>query len=214
VSLPRLPHVFLTLAPTGATRADDREALVTAVATAHAVDRSAVRAGRVCAHCGETGHGRPWAEVEGARSVGVSLARTTDLVALAVGPGDVGVDLERPSRVAAAPLDVFTAGERERGAGDVRVLAACWAAKEAVLKRDGRGLRVDPAEVDVDVGRGTAVFEGVEQPVTLLFPDDDLVVAVAAGGLPVVASSTVASSTVASSTVPSSTAADGVSAGA
>ena len=184
MSLPRLPHVVLTLVPTGATRDVDREALLAAVASAHDVDRSRLRAGRVCGHCGGTDHGRPWVTVDGS-AVGAGLARTTGVVALAVSPDPVGVDVERVSRVAAAPLDVFTAGERDRADGDVRVLAACWAAKEAVLKRDGRGLRVDPADVDVDVRRGTAVFEGVEHPVTLSFPDADLVVAVAAGGLPV-----------------------------
>lgn len=202
MSLPRLPHVVLTLAPTGATRADDREALLTSVASAYAVGPSAVRAGRVCGHCGGTDHGRPWVEVDGS-AVGVSLARTSGVrtpgvrtpgvrtpgvLALVVGPAglDVGVDVERVARVAAAPLDAFTPGEQERADGDARVLAACWAAKEAVLKRDGRGLRVDPAAVDVDVPRGVAVFAGAEQPVTFLFPDDDLVVAIAAAGLPVV----------------------------
>ena len=184
MSLPRLPHVVLTLVPTGATRDVDREALLAAVASAHDVDRSRLRAGRVCGHCGGTDHGRPWVTVDGS-AVGAGLARTTGVVALAVSPDPVGVDVERVSRVAAAPLDVFTAGERDRADGDVRVLAACWAAKEAVLKCDGRGLRVDPADVDVHVRRGTAVFEGVEHPVTLSFPDADLVVAVAAGGLPV-----------------------------
>ncbi|WP_420367922.1 4'-phosphopantetheinyl transferase family protein [Curtobacterium sp. L1-20] len=188
MSLPRLPHVVLTLAPTGASRADDREALLTAVASALAVDRSAVRAGRVCPHCGDTAHGRPWARIDGS-AVGVSLARTGGTLALAVGPEAVGVDVERVSRVAAAPLDAFTSGERDRAAGDVRVLAACWAAKEAVLKRDGRGLRVDPTAVDVDVNRGTALFDGVAHPLALFRPERDLVVAVATGGLPVVLTS-------------------------
>lgn len=177
--------VALTLRSTGVTRASDREALLAAVASATGAEVAAVRAGRVCPHCGASDHGRPWATVDG-HAVGVSLARTTGLLALAVGPGDIGVDVERVSRVAAAPLDAFTAGERTRAAGDVRSLAACWAVKEAVLKRDGRGLRVDPAAVDVDLGRGTAVFEGVEQPVTVLWPAEDVVLAVAAGAVPVV----------------------------
>ncbi|GAA3337775.1 hypothetical protein GCM10017714_06200 [Curtobacterium pusillum] len=184
MSLPRLPSVVLTLAPSGADRATDREALLAAVASATGVGTPAVRAGRVCPHCGATDHGRPWAEADGS-AVGVSLSRTTDLVALAVGPGNLGVDVERVSRVSAAPLDAFTAGERARAAGDARALTACWAVKEAVLKRDGRGLRVDPLSVDVDLDRGVAVFEGDEQPVTVLFPAADLVVAVAAGGVPV-----------------------------
>ena len=59
----------------------------------------------------------------------------------------------------------------------------------AVLKRDGRGLRVDPVEVETVLGRITrgigdhpAWFDGVVQPVTVLHLDDDLVLAVAAGG--------------------------------
>ncbi len=87
--------------------------------------------------------------------------------------------------MARAPLDAFTCGEIDRAAGDVGVLAACWAAKEAVLKRDGRGLRVDPRSVDVDVERGTVVLDGAAQAVVLVRPEHDLVVAVAAGGAPV-----------------------------
>jgi len=184
VSLPRLQAVALTLSTPGATRDDDREALLAAVVSATGRDGSVVRAGRVCPHCGGTDHGRPWAEVDGS-AVGVSLARTTGVLAIAVAPDVVGVDAERVSRVAAAPLDVFTPGERTRAEGDVRALAACWAVKEAVLKRDGRGIRVDPVSVDVDLAHGLAVLDGRPQPVTVLYPEDDVVVAVAAGGLPV-----------------------------
>ncbi|MFJ2979588.1 4'-phosphopantetheinyl transferase family protein [Curtobacterium sp. NPDC087082] len=183
MSLPRLQTVVVTIRRSGGSPDADREALLTAVASAAGVDVSAVRAGRVCPHCAATDHGRPWAEVDGS-AVGVSLARTTDLVALAVGPPGIGVDLERVSRVAAARLDAFTPGELARS-GDDTARAACWAVKEAVLKRDGRGLRVDPTRVDVDLGRGTAVLDGVSQPVTVLFPAVDVVLAVAAGGAPV-----------------------------
>ncbi len=179
-----LRSVVVTLRPAGADRAADREALVAAVAAAAAVGAGAVRAGRVCGHCGGVDHGRPWASV-GGRTVGVSLARTPGMAALAVGPGPVGIDVERVSRVAAAPLDAFSVRERSRAAGDTRALAACWAAKEAVLKRDGRGLRVDPGAVEVDLERGTAVLDGVEQPVWFAWPGADVVVAVAAGGVQV-----------------------------
>ncbi|WP_242088169.1 4'-phosphopantetheinyl transferase superfamily protein [Curtobacterium sp. DN_7.5] len=179
-----LQSVVMTLRPAGADRAADREALLAAVASATGVDVAAVRAGRVCAHCGSIAHGRPWATVDG-REVGVSMSRTTALTALAVAPDAVGVDVERVSRVAAASLDAFTPAELDRAVGDVGVLAACWAAKEAVLKRDGRGLRVDPRAVDVDVDRGRATLDGRVQPVVLARPGPDVVVAVAAGGLPV-----------------------------
>ena len=184
MSLPRLRSVVVTLAARGTDRAADREALVTAVAAACGPDRVTVRAGRSCAHCGGTDHGPPWAEVDG-DPVGVSLARTTGLLALAVGPGPLGVDVELVSRVAAAPLDVFTPDERSRIGDDARAHAACWAVKEAVRKRDGRGLRVDPASVEVDLVRRVARFDGTEQPVTVVFPAADVVVAVAAGGAPV-----------------------------
>ncbi|ROS67056.1 4'-phosphopantetheinyl transferase superfamily protein [Curtobacterium sp. PhB172] len=180
-----LQAVVVTLCAPGPDRAADREALVAAVAAAAAVETAAVRAGRVCPHCAGTDHGRPWATVHGT-AFGVSLSRTSGVVALAVAPGPVGVDLERVSRVGAAPLDVFTPGERERSAGDAGLLAACWAAKEAVLKRDGRGLRVDPLSVDVDVAAGTARFEGRDHPVSVHRPAPDLLLVVAAGGLPVV----------------------------
>lgn len=180
-----LQAVVVTLCATGPDRAADREALVAAVASAAGVETAAVRAGRVCPHCAGTDHGRPWATVHGT-AFGVSLSRTTGVLAVAVAPGTVGVDLERVSRVGAAPLDVFTPGERERSAGDADLLAACWAAKEAVLKRDGRGLRVDPLAVDVDVVDGTARFEGRDHPVSVHRPAPDLVLVVAAGGSPVV----------------------------
>ncbi|MFJ7287413.1 4'-phosphopantetheinyl transferase family protein [Curtobacterium sp. NPDC098951] len=183
MGLPLLQSVVVTLRASGPDRAADREALLAAVASATGVDVAAVRAGRVCPHCAATDHGRPWAEVDGS-AVGVSLARTTDLVALAVGPPGIGVDLERVSRVAAAPLDAFTPGELARS-GDATARAACWAVKEAVLKRDGRGLRVDPSRVEVDLVRGAATLDGAEQPVTVVFPGEDLVLAVAAGGVPV-----------------------------
>lgn len=179
-----LRSVVVTVAAPGPDRASDREALLAAVMAVTDADAPALRTGRVCPHCAATDHGRPWVTLDGA-TVGVSLARTTGALALAVGPDPLGVDLERASRVVAAPLDVFTAAERERAAGDPRRLAACWAAKEAVLKRDGRGLRVDPLAVDVDVEREVALFDGAEHAVTLRYPGPDLVLAVAAGGVPV-----------------------------
>ncbi|PZF14905.1 hypothetical protein DEJ25_03650 [Curtobacterium sp. MCPF17_011] len=117
------------------------------------------------------------------------------MVPSAIVPSGIGVDVERPSRVTAAELDAFTPGERQRAerSGSAAVhLTACWAVKEAVLKRDGRGLRVDPTEVDAVLGcitpepsGHTARFDGLVQPVTVLRLDDDLVLAVAAGSAPV-----------------------------
>ena len=170
--------------------ADGREALLAAVASAAGVDASAVRAGRVCPHCGSTAHGRPWATAAGT-TFPLSTASTPGVVAVAVVVGavpagtEVGVDVERVCRVAAAPLDAFGAGELA-GLVDERGRTAAWTVKEAVLKRDGRGLRVDPASVLVDLDGPVATFEGATQHVVVVHLDADLVLAVAAGGLPVV----------------------------
>ncbi|WP_181433436.1 4'-phosphopantetheinyl transferase superfamily protein [Curtobacterium sp. MCPF17_031] len=196
------------------TRAADREALVAFVADVTDTAEALVRVVRRCAHCGAADHGRPAAVVDG-HDIRVSLSRTTGVLALAavpsttspdtivpsaivpsaIVPSAIGVDVERPSRVTAAELDAFTPGERQRAerSGSAAVhLTACWAVKEAVLKRDGRGLRVDPTEVNAVLGcitpepsGHTARFDGLVQPVTVLRLDDDLVLAVAAGSAPV-----------------------------
>lgn len=180
---PGLQTVSVRVSAPGETRTADREALLAFVAEVTGADPTMVSGGRRCAHCGSTAHGRPWAAV-GDRQLGVSLSRTDGALALAVGPGALGVDVERVGRVAAAPLDVFAPGERARSAGHAALLAACWAGKEAVLKRDGRGMRVDPGAVDVDVAAGSAVLEGVTHAVTVVRLDEDLVLAVAADGVP------------------------------
>jgi hypothetical protein len=208
--------VTVRVLPAGASRASDREALVAFVAEVTGSDPGLVRVDRRCPDCGAPDHGRPEASVSGV-PVGAGLARTSGVTVLAVGPAPLGVDVERPSRVAAAPLDVFSVGERDRATGDVPVsvhLTACWAVKEAVLKRDGRGLRVDPSAVEAvlrplstgrsvgdrgpgvgDDGLGVGVpvpsagdharLAGADQAVVVLRVDEDLVLAVAAGGVAV-----------------------------
>lgn len=170
--------VTVRIAARGPDDAADREALLAFTAHVTGADPAQVVVGRRCPHCRRTDHGRPWASVDG-RPVGVGLARAPRALALAVGPDPLGIDLERVSRMTAAPLDdAFTPGEHRRAAGDPSALTACWAVKEAVLKHDGRGLRVDPARVDVDLGTGTARLEGDLHPVVVRWLDDDLVLAV------------------------------------
>lgn len=175
---PSLQAVTVRLAHPGGSRAADREALLAAVAEVTGAHPASTAVGRRCAHCGSDAHGRPWATVQGV-GVGVSLSRTPGVLALAVGPVGLGVDVERVSRVAAAPLDASTPGEHARYGADPGQLAACWAAKEAVLKRDGRGLRVDPASVDVELDAGRATLDGGLHPARVRWLDDDLVLAVA-----------------------------------
>jgi phosphopantetheinyl transferase len=176
---PSLQAVTVRVAHPGSSRAADREGLLAFTAEVTGADPAATAVGRRCAHCGSDTHGRPWATVHDL-AVGVSLSRTPGVLALAVGPVGLGVDVERVSRVAAAPLEASTPGERARYGADAALLTACWVAKEAVLKRDGRGLRVDPASVDVELDAGTARLDGTVHRVRVLRLDDDLVLAVAA----------------------------------
>ena len=175
---PSLQAVTVRLAHPGRSSAADREALLASLTELTGADPASTAVGRRCAHCGSDTHGRPWATVHGV-AVGVSLSRTPGVLALAVGPVGLGVDVERVSRVAAAPLDASTPGEHARYGADPARLTACWAAKEAVLKRDGRGLRVDPASVDVDLDTGRATLDGGLHPVRVRWLDHDLVLAVA-----------------------------------
>lgn len=91
-----------------------------------------------CAGCGRYGHGRPY--LRGRPGVGVSLSHADGLVAAAVGPGSVGVDVE-PSTRRPGPLSVLrrllpeaelreATASRDPGAALLRL----WVRREAVLK--------------------------------------------------------------------------------
>jgi 4'-phosphopantetheinyl transferase len=122
-----------------------------AVLEAHARDLVGplVRVVRSCDRCGSDDHGRP-------RLVGavghVSMSRAGGLLVTAVSERPVGVDVASVAAVEAAPLDAFTPGELVVIDGQDapgRERTRLWAAKEAVLKLDGRGLDVDPRVVEV-----------------------------------------------------------------
>jgi 4'-phosphopantetheinyl transferase len=154
-------------------RAADRAALVALAARVLGVDAATLRLDRRCPNCGGLDHGRP--TIAGG-AVAVSLARTDGVRALAVSTvGPVGVDVERVSRVRRAPLDAFTVVERaeiDLAPDPDRRRTELWAAKEAILKAEGTGLRVDPRTVDVARHRADVRIVGVGT-------DRDVVVAVA-----------------------------------
>ncbi|MGA1838768.1 4'-phosphopantetheinyl transferase superfamily protein [Herbiconiux sp. 11R-BC] len=122
------------------------------------------RIGHLCLHCGSTGHGRPLLlDADGMPVPGVhlSLSRAGGVVALAAAAHPVGIDIESVSTAAAARFDdvAFTAAERAAFGDDPdhRMRTRAWAAKEAVLKAAGLGLRADPHAL-------TVVFEAIAGP--------------------------------------------------
>ncbi|KQO64667.1 4'-phosphopantetheinyl transferase family protein [Curtobacterium sp. Leaf261] len=179
---PRLQTVVVIRRRDSRTADHDRLRLLAAELADSSPD--AVRLGQRCGHCGHDGHG-PLTVSGTTVAVRVSLARSGEVVVLAATTGPVlGIDAEWVGRVAAAPLDAWSATERRflgrtggtttpapraagaSGAGQMKVVrsdaettatanrwggaaAALWTAKEAVLKADGRGLRVDVRQVSV-----------------------------------------------------------------
>ena len=108
-----------------------------------------------CPLCDEP-HGRP--VLLGRDDLAFSLSATDRVLAVAVAPVDVGIDVEAAGRVAAddlaAALDTSERAAVEALTEPARDDAAlrCWVRKEALLKARGTGLGVDPDTVHVGVG--------------------------------------------------------------
>lgn len=99
---------------------------------------AAIRISANCPDCGGA-HGRPLVED---CALHLSLSRCPSaIVAVASWDGPIGVDVEQhpASRSAIEAIETLT------GTADLRQ----WTRLEAVLKADGRGLRVDPAAVSI-----------------------------------------------------------------
>ncbi|SDY39636.1 4'-phosphopantetheinyl transferase family protein [Herbiconiux ginsengi] len=121
-----------------------------------------------CSACGSTGHGRPLlvsADGVPVPAVHLSLSRAAGWVALAATlAAPVGIDIESLSSVRTAAFDDVAFDDHERAtliahaethgpAAADRMRTLAWAAKEAVLKAAGTGLRADPRTVPLDLDR-------------------------------------------------------------
>lgn len=129
-------------------------ALLRAIAGASGgVDAHSVRIDAACPDCGRE-HGPP-SVVFPASPNTFNLSHSGGWVALAVGAGPLGVDVEAVPRGDVGDLieAACTPTERRRlataGGTPALEFARVWVAKEAVLKAMRVGLRLDPTEVEV-----------------------------------------------------------------
>ena len=151
---------------------DDRRTRGRALLRALVAELAGEAAAEIVASCPDCArpHGRPTAPGSGLH---VSLAHCA-AGSLAVAAGvPVGVDVEGPADE--ATLDAIQA------VAGVRSLRH-WTAIEAVLKADGRGLRVDPREVRID--GDAAELDGVRYRLLHPEPGLGLTVTVAVAELP------------------------------
>ncbi|PPG30711.1 hypothetical protein C5B97_07235 [Pseudoclavibacter sp. RFBB5] len=127
----------------------------------------------VCSHCGSTSHGKP--SIPGLPVlVSIAYAGSAVFVALASADdvGALGIDAEAlrshgdsapalpapamPDRELSEPDQDPSPPAPSRDAFDPALDLERWTAVEAVLKADGRGLRVDPSFVRLASGEGRA----------------------------------------------------------
>ena len=146
---------------------DGHELLRQLVSDETGLDAATIVISATCPDCGGA-HGRP--TVLGHPELHVSLARTPGFVVAAVSAsGAIGIDAElltgSPERAVA--VGALTGIQSLRH----------WTRVEAVLKADGRGLRVDPSLVHVD--GDIATLEGVRYRLSSPSLDSAIVVTLA-----------------------------------
>ncbi|MGW1773502.1 4'-phosphopantetheinyl transferase superfamily protein [Streptomyces sp. NPDC002104] len=101
---------------------------------------------QLCPGCGRTGHGRPY--LPGRPGLGLSMSHADGLVAAAVAPGAVGIDVEPSARRPGPPhmLRRFLPESELREAASRTdpgsALLRSWVRREAVLKAGQDGLRL------------------------------------------------------------------------
>jgi 4'-phosphopantetheinyl transferase len=126
-----------------------------------------------CVDCGGA-HGRPVLAGDNPDALNLSVSACAGMVVVAVAAGrSVGIDIE-PRAAGAAALQAV-----ERLTGHTGDPLRHWTRVEAVLKADGRGLRVDPSRVTISGNR--AELDGTSYRLLDVPVDPDFVVSVALG---------------------------------
>ncbi|MDN3497071.1 hypothetical protein QL996_14100 [Planococcus sp. APC 4015] len=103
--------------------------------------------GRLCPTCGSTMHGRPVVDAPVALSLGYAGALVAAAAARTAEAASVGIDIEPDDREVGDLRALFA----PRDAPDL----AGWTRIEAVLKADGRGIRLDPSRVVIEGAQAT-----------------------------------------------------------
>ncbi|KQX56288.1 MULTISPECIES: 4'-phosphopantetheinyl transferase superfamily protein [unclassified Streptomyces] len=126
---------------------------------------------QLCPGCGRYGHGRPY--LRDRPGAGVSLSHADGLVAAAVGPGAVGIDVEPaarrpgPLRVLRRLLPEAELTEASRQADPGPALLRLWVRGEALLKAGQDGLRLHEW---TDHRRAAVVAVASAAPTTVFSP--------------------------------------------
>ncbi len=112
---------------------------------ARAIGLDPGRLGRRCPACGASDHGAPSVPDRTSspdRTIILSPTRAPGIVALAVAPGEVGLDVVRLDAEVPLSRAVFSGRERDHLKGATRAGEAPWgwSIKEAIGKLDGTGL--------------------------------------------------------------------------
>lgn len=129
--------------------------LVEDLGVAASSSRTAI--GRRCPVCDSTGHGRPVADAPVALSVSYAGSMVAAAAVRLEDAASVGIDIEPAERETGDLRGLFSPAPAPDIAG--------WTRIEAVLKADGRGIRIEPSSVVIDGTR--AVHPGPYEVVTI-----------------------------------------------
>jgi 4'-phosphopantetheinyl transferase len=157
---------YETLPPDRGRRFSDGRALLRSLVAAEAgVSSASVVFSARCPDCGADHGGPVVTQPAAARRLRVSLSHSGEAsIAVATWDRSVGVDAEAIATVGERVEAICALTDVPGGAGESTADRAVrhWTRVEAVLKADGRGLRLDPRTVRVheEDGRAEAIVEG------------------------------------------------------
>ncbi|SFP65130.1 4'-phosphopantetheinyl transferase [Butyrivibrio proteoclasticus] len=109
----------------------------------------------------EKGAGKPY--IKGRSDVFFNLSHSGERAIIAVSDNEIGIDIQKKSHFEPGLVKrVFTESEImqvEHLGGDMDILyTALWTAKESIMKYYGKGLSMEPLNIELDVRSGSDLF--------------------------------------------------------